>query len=89
MYNNNNKQMKVEVEVEGERVKKAYDEMKKVLTDKEADVITSFYGINRNVRHSLAEIGTKYGVTRERIRQIKTKAMRKLELIPPYESPKK
>jgi len=81
--------MNVEVEVEGERVKRSYDKMKGVLTEKEADVIKSFYGINKNVRHSLAEIGAKYGVTRERIRQIKTKAMRKLELIPPYEPPKK
>lgn len=69
--------------VEGERVKKAYDKLKKTLTEKEADIVTSFYGINKNVRHSLAEIAEKYKVTRERIRQIKTQAMRKLKLIKP------
>lgn len=68
------------MEVEAEKVKKAYDKFKQLLTAKEEDIITRYYGINEQVRHSLAEIGEMLGVTRERIRQIKDKALVKLKI---------
>ena len=47
------------------------------LNDKERNVIEAFYGINQP-EMTLDEIGDKYGLTRERVRQIKEKAIRHL-----------
>lgn len=71
-----NKYMKIKAEI----VKKAYEEWKALLTPKEKEVITRYYGITPHVRHSLAELGEMNGVTRERIRQIKVDALRKLKV---------
>ena len=49
----------------------------KVLNERERNVIEAFYGINQP-ELTLEEIGTKYGLTRERVRQIKEKAIRRL-----------
>lgn len=49
------------------------------LTDKERMVIESRYGLNSNRPKTLEEIGNEFGVTRERIRQIEAKALRKLK----------
>ena len=48
-----------------------------VLNERERNVIEASYGINRQ-ELTLEEIGTKFGLTRERVRQIKEKAIRKL-----------
>ena len=48
-----------------------------MLNDRERKVIEAFYGINQP-EMTLEEIGTKYGLTRERVRQIKEKAIRRL-----------
>ena len=48
------------------------------LTKKEADVLRRRFGIETGEPQTLEEIGQSYGVTRERIRQIETKAMRKM-----------
>ncbi|MFZ5554913.1 MAG: sigma-70 family RNA polymerase sigma factor [Bacteroidota bacterium] len=50
------------------------------LTEREKDVITLFYGIGNNTSLSLGEIGLKYDLTRERVRQIKEKAIRRLRM---------
>lgn len=47
------------------------------LNDRERKVIEAFFGINQP-EMTLEEIGTKYGLTRERVRQIKEKAIRRL-----------
>ena len=49
----------------------------KILTDRERRVVTAFYGIGQP-EMTLEEIGNKYGLTRERVRQIKEKAIRRL-----------
>lgn len=49
------------------------------LTDREADVIKLFFGLGGKVPHSLEEIGEKFELTRERVRQIKEKAVRRLK----------
>lgn len=48
------------------------------LNDKERDVINLYYGIGYNHGLTLDEIGTKFNLTRERVRQIKEKAIRRL-----------
>lgn len=68
------------MKIEAEKVEQAFHQYKKLLTPKEQEVITRYYGIRPNVRHSLREIGTLFGVTRERIRQIKSIALKKMHL---------
>ena len=48
------------------------------LTQRESDVISFYFGLNGNKALSLEEIGDFYDLTRERVRQIKEKATRKL-----------
>ncbi|MDI1353590.1 MAG: RNA polymerase sigma factor RpoD/SigA [bacterium] len=56
-------------------------EIKRVLatlTPRESEVIVLFYGIGQNHSHTLEEIGEKFDLTRERVRQIKEKGIRRL-----------
>ena len=48
------------------------------LTQRESDVITLYFGLNGEHAMTLEEIGEKFNLTRERVRQIKEKAIRRL-----------
>ena len=48
------------------------------LTDRESEVIRLYFGIGREKPMTLEQIGTRFGLTRERVRQIKEKAIRRL-----------
>lgn len=48
------------------------------LTQREAEVISDYFGLNGNHAMTLEEIGEKFNLTRERVRQIKEKATRRL-----------
>ena len=48
------------------------------LNERERNIIEAFFGINQTTEMTLEEIGEKFGLTRERVRQIKEKAIRKL-----------
>ena len=48
------------------------------LTDRQCDVIKLYFGIGVEHPMSLEDIGDKFGLTRERVRQIKDKAINKL-----------
>ncbi|GMR00608.1 MAG: RNA polymerase sigma factor RpoD [Zetaproteobacteria bacterium] len=48
------------------------------LTEREQKVLRMRFGIGMNTDHTLEEVGKQFGVTRERIRQIEAKALRKL-----------
>lgn len=48
------------------------------LTQRESDVITLYFGLNGEHALTLEEIGEKFSLTRERVRQIKEKAIRRL-----------
>jgi RNA polymerase primary sigma factor len=48
------------------------------LTEREAEVIKLYFGLNKEHSLTLEEIGEKFNLTRERVRQIKEKAIRRL-----------
>jgi RNA polymerase primary sigma factor len=49
------------------------------LTTREAEVIRLYYGLNGRPSHTLEEIGEEFNITRERIRQIKEKGIKRLK----------
>ena len=53
----------------------------KVLNDREKDVIKKRFGIDEEQAFTLEEIGSIFNVTRERIRQIELKALKKLKKV--------
>ena len=61
-----------------ESLQKEIDRSLSTLTDREKDVIKLFFGIGMNHGLTLEEIGSKFDLTRERVRQIKEKAIRRL-----------
>ena len=76
--------------IENENTKKPYEETKKnvvskaikealtKLTDRQADVLRLRFGLYDGRYRTLKEIGKKYDLTKERIRQIERKAIRRL-----------
>lgn len=50
-----------------------------VLTPRERDVLCYYFGLNNTEILTLEEIGTRFGLTRERVRQVKEKAVKKLK----------
>ena len=60
-------------------VKKELNKTLQVLDERERNIIENYFGINGDLEPmTLEEIGEQYGLTKERIRQIKLKALRKL-----------
>jgi RNA polymerase primary sigma factor len=58
-----------------EEIRRALD----TLTPREADVVSSYFGLNAGCSMTLEEIGERFDLTRERVRQIKEKAIRRLK----------
>ena len=61
-----------------ESLRKEIDRSLSTLTDRQCDVIKLYFGIGVEHPMSLEDIGEKFGLTRERVRQIKDKAINKL-----------
>jgi RNA polymerase primary sigma factor len=61
-----------------EGLREATREVLASLTAREAKVLRMRFGIDMNTDHTLEEVGKQFDVTRERIRQIEAKALRKL-----------
>jgi RNA polymerase primary sigma factor len=61
-----------------EGLREATREILSSLTPREAKVLRMRFGIDMNTDHTLEEVGKQFDVTRERIRQIEAKALRKL-----------
>ena len=64
-----------------ESLQKEIERTLNTLSSRESDVLRYFYGLNNLPSFTLEEIGEKFGLTRERVRQIKEKAIRKLKHI--------
>jgi RNA polymerase primary sigma factor len=62
----------------GEGLREATRDVLAGLTAREAKVLRMRFGIEMNTDHTLEEVGKQFDVTRERIRQIEAKALRKL-----------
>jgi RNA polymerase primary sigma factor len=60
-------------------LKEHIEEALKTLTDREAKVLKMRFGLGDGNEHTLEEVGQQFKVTRERIRQIEAKALRKLK----------
>ena len=61
-----------------ESLSKEIDQVLMNLSEREAEIVKLFFGIGGGQEMTLEEIGLKFGLTRERVRQIKEKAIRRL-----------
>jgi RNA polymerase primary sigma factor len=59
-------------------LRKEIDRVLNTLTQREANIIGLFFGLNGKRVHTLEEIGQNYNLTRERVRQIKERAIKRL-----------
>jgi RNA polymerase primary sigma factor len=62
------------------RLRIAVREILDTLTPREAKILVMRFGIGIHTEHTLEQVSRQFGVTRERIRQIEAKALRKLRL---------
>ncbi len=62
-----------------ESLRKEINRAVSTLTQREADVVKLYFGLNAEHPMTLEEIGEKFDLTRERVRQIKEKAIRRLK----------
>ena len=68
-----------ETELLYESLRKEIDRAITTLSPREADVVRLYFGLNGSHPMTLEEIGEKFDLTRERVRQIKEKAIRRLK----------
>jgi len=69
---------KADIGLMNESLSREIDRALSTLTERERDVVKLFFGIGLNHGLTLEEIGDKFDLTRERVRQIKEKAIRRL-----------
>ena len=60
-------------------LKEEINDVLSTLSERERKIIILRFGLNNEVPRTLEEVGQMFGVTRERIRQIEAKALRKLK----------
>ncbi|MGE5440230.1 MAG: RNA polymerase sigma factor RpoD/SigA, partial [Bacteroidota bacterium] len=74
----NDQQPSPDFNLMSESLKNEIERALSTLTDREAEVIKLYFGLNKEHSLTLEEIGEKFNLTRERVRQIKEKAIRRL-----------
>lgn len=57
----------------------------KVLNEKEIKILRLRYGLEDGIPRTLQETGKEFGITRERVRQIESKALEKINIVIEYE----
>jgi len=65
-------------QLEGKTVTRMLQEMVKTLDSREATILRARFGLDGGPEKTLEEVGEKFGVTRERVRQVQNIALRKL-----------
>ena len=65
-------------EIEQRALRETLERLMGELKDREREILKARYGFEDGVEKTLEEVGQMFGVTRERIRQIESKALRKL-----------
>ena len=74
----NNDSPKADLELMRESLQREIERSLSTLNDREKDIVMLFFGIGKKHGLTLEEIGSKFDLTRERVRQIKEKAIRRL-----------
>jgi len=72
-------QEKPDETVIGDSLRGAIDQTLSMLNQRERSVLKMYYGIGEDTAYTLEEIGTQVNITRERVRQIKERALEKLK----------
>ena len=75
----NNDSPKADLELMRESLQREIERSLDTLSDREKDVVMLFFGIGKQHGLTLEEIGSKFDLTRERVRQIEEKALEKLQ----------
>jgi RNA polymerase primary sigma factor len=73
-----NDEPRPDVQLINESLQKEINRVISTLSEKEKDVLKFYYGLDGGPAHTLEDISEKIGLTRERVRQIKEKALRRL-----------
>ncbi|MBX7109089.1 MAG: RNA polymerase sigma factor RpoD/SigA [Chitinophagales bacterium] len=68
----------VDEDLAKESLKKDIKRVLSTMNKRDADIVSCFFGVNGEAPMNLDEIGQRFGLTRERVRQIKEKAIRRL-----------
>lgn len=74
----NHQEPNPDVDLLHESLQKEISRVISLLADKEREIVKLFFGLESNAPHSYEDISEKVNLTRERVRQIKEKALRKL-----------
>lgn len=74
----NNNEQKPDSALMNDSLRREVQRALRTLTQREADVISLYFGLNGEHSMTLEEIGERFNLTRERVRQIKEKAIRRL-----------
>ena len=75
----NNDSISPDKELIRDSLRREIERVLNTLTAREGDTLRLFFGLRGYHQHTLEEIGEKFDLTRERVRQIKEKAIRRLK----------
>ncbi len=75
----NDESLDPEEELMNVSLRKEIERSLSTLAEREAEILRHYFGLNGNQPFTLEEIGEEFGLTRERVRQIKEKAIKKLK----------
>jgi RNA polymerase primary sigma factor len=69
-----------DVDLQKESLKKEIESLLAILPAREADIVSGYYGMHGQTRMNLEDLGEKFNLTRERVRQIKERALKRMRL---------